>query len=193
MLILGRYLLVFFAVPSVAQAESGPPKWLVGKSIIIRYTETRSFDPVKTGFGTANEDTLDSRTNIYISDRSRIFAIGQNNIVVFTLKGQPTRSVSRIKSPDSTSQGSDWRFEGDTLYGFSSLGNSQYVSVKRIAVNFNPGSQTCTATIGYARPSGSKDNIAQGWWRGEFYYLRGHTLTSSSCEVKFGNIFDSAQ
>jgi hypothetical protein len=193
MLIPGRYLIVFLAAPGVAEADSQPPKWLLGKSVILQYTETRSLDPVEIGLGAAHDDTVDSRTKIYISDRARIFAVRQSNIVAFTLKGQPSRSFSRIKSPDVKSQGSDWRFEGDTLYGFAAQGKTQTASVKRIAVSLNQETRTCTVTIGYARPNGYKENIAQGWWRGELYYIRDYKLTSSSCEVKTGNVFNGEQ
>jgi hypothetical protein len=183
-------LIILGLAPSVVEAESGPPKWLLGRSIIIKYTETRSFEAVELGQGKAHDDTVDSRTTIYISNRARIFAIGQRNITAFTLKGQPSRSFNLIKSPDMKSQGGDWRFEGSTLYGFSTLGRAQAASVKRIAVRFNPDTQTCTATIGYARPNGYKEIITEGWWRGELYYLRHYDVTSSSCEVKTGNIFN---
>jgi hypothetical protein len=193
MLILGRYLIVFLAAPCVAEANSQPPNWLLGKSVILQYTETRSLDPVEIGLGAAHDDHVESRTKIYISDRARLFAVRQSNVVAFTLKDQPSRSSIRIKSPDVKSEGNDWRFEGDTLYGFIVQGKTQVASVKRIAVSFNRETQTCTPTIGYARPNGSKENITQGWWRGELYYIRSYALTSSSCEIRPGNIFNGAQ
>jgi hypothetical protein len=186
-------LVILNFAASVAEASNGPPKRLLSKSVILKYTETRSFEPIESGQGKAHDDTVDSRTYIYISDRARIFALGQRNIIAFTLKGQPSRSFNLVKSPDMKSQGGDWRFEGNTLYGFSTLGRAQSASVKRIAVRFNPDTQTCTATIGYARPNGYKEIITEGWRRGELYYLRHYDVTSSSCEVKSGNIFNGAQ
>jgi hypothetical protein len=186
-------LIILSLAPSVAKADSSPPKWLLGKSVILQYTETRSFEPVELGQGKAHDDMVDSRTIIYISDRARIFALGQRNITAFTLKCQPSRSFNLIKGPDMKSQGGDWRFEGNMLYGFSTLGRAQAASVKCIAVRFNPGTQSCTATIGYAHPNGYKEIITQGWWHGELYYLRHYDVTSSSCEVKTGNIFNGAQ
>ena len=192
MLIQGRFLIVFFLAPGVADLSSGPSNWLLGKSIILQYTEARSFEPIQLGQGVAHDDTVDSRTSIYISDRARIFALGQRKISAFTVKGQPSRSFSLIKSPDKKSEGSDWRFEGNTLYGFYTLGKDQAASVKRMAVHFSLDTQTCVVTIAYARPEGSEEIIVQGWHQ-EFYYLRHYELTSSSCEVKIGNIFNRVQ
>ena len=36
-----------------------------------------------------------------------------------------------------------------------------------------------------------KPCLLQGW-SGDYYYLRRHELTSSTCELKAGNAFDSA-
>jgi hypothetical protein len=178
---------IFFSMPGLADADNSPPEWL-GRSILLRYNEVRTFEPVKIGNGRTHADTVNQQAVIYISDRGRIFAQAQRNIIA---EGRYSRSFNMVKSPDSTTQGSDWRFEGENLYGFTKLGEEQGGSVRRVAVRFSRDSQTCMMTIGYARARGAETIIVQGW-HGEYYYLRHHELTSSSCELKAGNVFDNA-
>ena len=178
-------LILFFALPGSAEAENGAPKWLLGRSVVLQYTEARSFEPVEPGSGRPHDDTVDFRTIIYISSRGRIFA--QSQSAVTTAYG--SRSYNLIKSPDAATQGSDWRFEGETLLGLNKMGDD--ASVERVGVRFDHYSQTCTMTLAYARAKGSEGMVLPGW-HGEHYYLRRHQLTSSVCELKAGNAFDTA-
>ena len=98
---------------------------------------------------------------------------------------------SLTKSPDITSPNSDWRFDGETLLGLTKHGEDRSSTVKRVAVRFRRNSQICTISVTYARPQGSGSVLMQGW-SGDYYYLRRHELTSSTCELKAGNAFDSA-
>jgi hypothetical protein len=180
-------LILFFALPSSAEAENDAPKWLLGKSVVLQYTEARSFEPAEPGRGWTHEDTVDSRAIVYISDRGRIFAQAQRTVA--TARGN--RSFSLTKSPDITSPASDWRFDGETLLGLTKHGEDRSSTVKRVAVRFRPDSQICTILVTYARPQGSGTVLMEGW-SGDYYYLRRYELTSSTCEVKAGNAFDSA-
>lgn len=179
--------ILFFALPSSADAENGPPNWLLGKSVVLQYTEARSFQPVEPGRGWTHEDTVDSRAIVYISDRGRIFVQAQRTVA--TARGN--RSFSLTKSPDITSPDSDWSFEGEALFGLTKHGQDRSSAVKRVAVRFRRDSQICTISVTYARPQGSGSVLMQGW-SGDYYYLRRHELTSSTCELKAGNAFDSA-
>jgi hypothetical protein len=77
----------------VAGAGDGTPKWLLEKSIKLQYRETREFERV--GFGWAHKDTVDSRTEIYISSQGRIFARTQE---VVDPRGQ-AQSYARLRVP----------------------------------------------------------------------------------------------
>jgi hypothetical protein len=180
--------MIFFSTAGLAEADSSPPKWLLGKSILLLYNEARTFEPVKVGNGHTHDDTVNHQAFIYISDRGRIFARAQRNVIA---EGRYSRSFNLIKGPDLTTQGSDWRFDGENLYGFTKLGEERSSSVRRVAVRFSRDSQTCTMTIGYARAPGTEVTIVEGW-HGEQYYLRHHELTSFSCELKAGNVFDNS-
>ncbi len=172
---------------NTARSENGPPSWLLGKSVVLQYTEARSFEPVEPGLGRAHDDTVEFEATIYISDRGRIFAKVQR-----TVHSISSRSFDLLKSPDQTSEGSDWIFEGELLLGLNKFGAAQNAAVKRVEVRFNVHSQSCAMTLAYARPEGSDAKIFDGW-HGERYYLRRYRLTSSACEVKAGNVFDGAQ
>jgi hypothetical protein len=180
-------LISFFALPGSAEAENGAPKWLLGKSVVLQYTEARSFEPVEPGRGWTHEDTVDSRAIVYISDRGRIFAQAQRTVA--TARGN--RSFNLTKSPDMASPDSDWRFDGETLIGLTKHGEERSSTVKRVAVQFRRDSQICSIAVTYARPQGSETVLMEGW-SGDYYYLRRHELTSSTCELKTGNAFDSA-
>lgn len=52
-------LILFFALPGSAEAENGAPKWLLGRSVVLQYTEARSFEPVEPGSGRPHDDTVD--------------------------------------------------------------------------------------------------------------------------------------
>jgi len=182
-------LILLFAAPGGADADSGPPQWLLGKSIILNYREVRSFEPTETGHGLAHDDMAEVQTLIYISDRGRIFAQAKSTV---NAGRNGSRSSNRIKSPGSTSEGYDWRFEGETLYGFAKQGEERSGSVKRVTVRFSRDSQSCAMTLAYARVRGSGAAIVRGWY-GEDYFLRRDELTSSTCELKAGNVFEGAR
>ena len=132
-----------------------------GEIDLLRYSEVRTFEPVQIGNGRTRDATVNHQAVIYISDRGRIFAQAQRNIIA---EGRYNRSFNMIKSP-----GLDKHKVRLAVRGRKSLRIHQTRGKARwrgVAVRFSRDSQTCTVTIGYARARGSETIIVQGWaWR----------------------------
>lgn len=173
---------------SVAALPSSAPAWLRGQSIALNYTEDRDFEPVEGGSGRAHSDTVTSHTDVYISEQGRIFAKARRNVSVGGRKHTLSKQFDITNGPDVASSDSDWKFEGDALYGLLKLGAGAMGGVKRITVTFDRSAQNCSVSVAYARASGASQMIITGWSHDD-YYLRRDEVKSADCSLSAGNVF----
>ena len=173
---------------SAAALPSSAPAWLRGQSIVLNYFEERDFEPVEGGTGRAHADTVTSHADVYISEQGRIFAKAQRNVSAEGRRRTLTKQFDVANGPDVASSGSDWKFEGDALYGILKLGAGATGGVKRITVRFDRGAQNCSVSVAYARASGASQMIVTGWSHDD-YYLRRDEVKSAECSLSAGNVF----
>jgi hypothetical protein len=183
-----------FAASTAAFAADRPPRWLLGTFISLQYRESRSFEPVEAGNGRAHDDVLDARTEVRVNERGGIIARTRTNVSALDQKGgaAETRSFDWAVSLDSATDRTNWRFQGDMLYGFEKLGTEQNAAVKRIVVRFDRNAKTCVVTLNYARPAGAAGLVVAGW-HDDAYYLRRFAFSDSRCELKSGDASEGAR
>jgi hypothetical protein len=182
------------AATAAAVAADGPPQWLLGTSIFLQYRESRSFEPVETSNGRAHDDILDARTDVRVNERGGIAARTRTNVSALDPKGgaPEIRSFDWAVNLDAATDRTNWRFQGDTLYGFEKLGTEQNAAVKRIVVRFDRSARSCVVTLNYARPAGAGGLVVSGWHNDE-YYLRRFAFSDSRCELKSGDASQGAR
>jgi hypothetical protein len=160
--------------PGAAVAAAAPAQ-LLNKTIVISWSRNVT---EKRGNGTIINIHRDDTRQIYVSTAGRLFIRRTGQV----------RGLQRTKDvePDvkTTPEGSrDMRFDGNRLV----LTSSQYSGATQLTIEFGPGFSTCTMKV-----VSGKEGGAPIVWRGLdgiSYEVISNTVTSSSCEVREGNLF----
>lgn len=152
-----------------AEAADAPPA-LRNKSISIAYIVTVN---AVSDRGTTSKPRNVSQT-IYISTQGRVFLkrSGSHGPVSTTHQGAPEQTAGHF------------RFEGNRLIGTRALigGAAQMV------VSFDPGYQSCTASVHFGRESGKP--FQYRGLRGELFTATGvPTASTPTCSIREGNAF----
>jgi hypothetical protein len=161
-------------IPGAAVAAAAPAQ-LLNKTIVISWGRNVT---EKRGDGTIINIHRDDTRQIYVSTVGRLFirATGQ------TRRLQRTRDVE--PDANTTPEGRrDMRFEGNRLV----LTRAHYSGASQLTIDFGPGFTTCTMKV-----ISGKEGGAPIVWRGldgTPYEVISNTVTSSSCEIRDGNLF----
>ena len=154
-------------------AEAEPPAQLLGKSVVIDWTDTRSQrDGDNPEYHTVNgSHTL----SVYISTAGRTFIRQINR----TRAGSGRRDQAPGQNGSRTAV-----FEGQTMTVFGqSRGGAQ-----RTVVHFEGGFAGCRATTGLGFQSG-QTSVTVSPITGRRVEMRSLAVTSVSCSVQSGNVF----
>jgi hypothetical protein len=151
------------------------PAQLLNKTIVISWgrdvTEKRQD-------GTIINIHRDDTRKIYVSTAGRLFIRSTAQV----RRLQRTKDVEPGTS--TTPEGQlDMRFEGNRLV----MTRAHYSGASQLTIDFGPGFTTCMMTI-----VNGKERGAPIVWRGldgGSYEVISNTVTSSSCEIRDGNLF----
>ena len=158
---------------SANAVQAGPPQQLLGKSVVIDWTDTRSQrDGDNPQYHTVNgSHTL----SVYISIAGRTFIRQVNR----TRAGSGGRDQAPGQDGSRTTA-----FEGQSMTVFGQFrGGAQ-----RTVVHFDNGFSGCSATTGLGFQSG-QTSVSVSPITGRRVEMRSLTVTGVSCSVRNGNVF----
>ena len=162
---------VFLLGTGVAQA--GPPQQLLGKSVVVTWTDTRS---QRDGDNPDYHTVSGSHTlSIYVSTAGRLFSRQINT----TRAG----SGGRERAPGERNPGSI-TFGGQTMTVFSQT----HGGTQRTVVHFDNGFAGCSATTGLGFEHG-QTSVSISPITHRRVEMRSSTVTSVGCSVRNGNVF----
>jgi hypothetical protein len=156
-------------------AAAAPPQ-LFHKTIVVSWS--REVIEQGTDGSIRNISRNDTR-QFYVSTAGRVF---------MRFSAQTSRRSSThdyAPGDDTTLQGrQESHFEGNRLIFIA----THISGAHRITINFDPGFTGCAATFMYGKERGAP--IVWRGINGETYKVISNTVTSSSCEIKAGNLFE---
>jgi len=161
---------VLAGAPCAAEAADAPAA-LRNKSISIAYVVTVN---AVSDRGTTSKPRNVSQT-IYISTQGRVFLKreGWHGPASTTHQGAPEQTAGHF------------RFEGNHLIGTRTLIGG---AAAQMVVSFDPGFQSCTASVHFGRKSGKP--FQYRGLRGELFTATGvPTASTPTCSVREGNAF----
>jgi hypothetical protein len=168
-------LLALCALLAAAPAQAAPAQ-LLGKSVVISFTENRV--QRMSDWADFRPMTIRGDVSVYISSAGRPFA----RLRMIAPRGQ-TGTAERVgnQARGATS------FKGNTM---TSVGIGGGGDARRTVVTFSAGFTSCEATMVRAKPAGQSMIRAKSLIRpGISNEIRSIEITGISCRVVDGNVF----
>src|SRR5262245_43263030 len=175
-----RSLLCFTLLLAGTASAAGAPAALQGKSVIVTWSEARTQRAV--GEPGMRSVTVTAQLSAYVSTAGRVFARMFRTAAGTRL----SRSGSREAAPGGSLTGGAGRtsFQGQQL-----IIDSRYESgARRIAVTFNAGFTTCSASIIQGKESG-RPMVMTSTITGRRLEVQSIQVMSSNCRIQDGNVF----
>ncbi len=159
---------------SVETAAAAPAP-LINKTIILSWT--REVSEKRADGMIINVRRNDTR-QIYVSTAGRLFIRSSGQV------NRLSRTRDVVPGDNSTPEGPrDAHFEGNRLV----LTRAHYSGATRVTIDFDPGFTTCAMKFVAGKEGGAP--IVWRGLNGATYELISNTVTSSSCEIRDGNLF----
>ena len=166
---------------SASLADAEVPTPLRERSVLLNWTEERSFDPVN-GQGIEHQDVVEGNAIIYLGALGHIFS----RIRSLVSPSQDGHSLGQATSSNEIVSGATkdaiWQIAGHSLEGSIKFKGG----VERISVSLDNEFRSCKMTIQYRKPSDSTRVIMEGW-RNDLYYLTASALKLTTCSIRQGN------
>jgi hypothetical protein len=167
-----------FCLIAPAAAEQFP-RALVGKSIILEWTDNRT---MKDNYGNFYYPTLSFSIQIYIGLQGHVFStfhrVNQN-------RPSHVQDSSEVGGPAGNVL--HWRFQNGSL----SAVQLYRQGAREIAVRFQDSFQKCTLDVRLGKAPGTTAILMNGLVSSREYELVDLKITSARCNVKRGNIFET--
>jgi hypothetical protein len=162
-------------IPAVAVAAAAPAQ-LLNKTIVISWSRDVT---EKRGDGTIINIHRNDTRQIYVSTAGRLFIRRTAQI----------RQLQRTKDVEpgttTTPEGQvDMRFQGNRLV----LTRTHYSGATQLTIDFDPGFTTCTMKVVSGKEAAGAPIVWRGM-NGRPFEVISNTVTSSSCEIRDGNLF----
>ena len=169
-----RAMLCATALASMAGAAAAAPAGLIGKSVVMSWTETRVQRPA----GEVNWRSVNvSHTlSVYISSAGRVFS-----------KFSATTRRGTGDNEQVSGQGGNRvpSFSGNTM----TIVAAQQGIARHIAAEFSGDFSTCTASVIRGKESGAASGFAKSVITGQRIEIQSVTTSGASCSVRAGNVF----
>ena len=167
------YVLAELASPAVA----APAPDIVGKSILVSWTENRQ----ELIDGRPASATVGLDLRIYISSAGRPFtrlttAAGRSSAINEQVGGSGTAATGGMQAV---------RVDGHTLVFQSIMGNY----ARNLRVELAPGGSSCAAQMSVGKERGSAPKAFRGAATGRIVEIHAVTVGGVSCTVHQGNVF----
>ena len=169
---------ILFVLLSNDIARAAAPSQLLGKSIIVSWTETRmqKWPGEKNTYSTVRAGEL----RIYVSSAGKIFnrlsmrGRGPGGSSDQVAGGGPDKYENRIVSFQGRSMTQATPMEG---------------GVRRVAADFNDNFSGCTAQVLTGMEAGAKKIVMKSVGSGLPFEIHSIQTSSASCSVQDGNVF----
>jgi hypothetical protein len=168
---------------------SAAPAQLLNKTVVISWSRDITQKKMDgTVFNTRRDDTR----QIYVSTAGRVFmrsisrAWGNSSDRQRTGSGGLQRANDIAPGDTKTPEGVqplDVHFEGNSLV----MNRAHYSGASQLRIDFDSGFTTCTMKALSGKAGGAP--IVWKGLNGETYEVISNTVTSSSCEIRGGNLF----
>lgn len=171
-------LLAVIVTSTAALAQNAPPE-LRNKSVVVSWTENRSFR--KASEQAFHDQALPRSMSVYISSAGRPFTR------MATSPGRRAGSVDFV----GASGASNARGVRVTSFGSHSMSftSSMTGGARQITVQFVGGNSSCTANVVMAKQAGGDIIRSKSYVTGEQLEIRSVTASGASCSIRDGNVF----
>jgi hypothetical protein len=170
-------LLAAISSSAPALAQSAPP-YLRNKSIVVSWTENRSFR--KASEQAFHDQTLPRSMSVFISSVGRPFTR-------MATSSRQAGNVDYVGASGASNSG------GVRVTSFGaqsmSLTSSMTGGARQITVQFAEGYSSCTANVVMAKQTGSDVIRSKSYATGEQLEIRSVTASNAGCLVRDGNVF----
>ena len=158
-------------------AQAATPKQLYGKSVVIRWTETR----VQRLVGQDNFRTfsIGIELSVYISTAGRVFTRLQ------ATSGRGTGSKDEVAGQQANRRIPS--FSGHSMQIMQSFSGTGLA--RRTSVNFDDAFTSCAAEVILAKQNGEASGYMKGVVDGQMQEIRSATTSGTSCSVRDSNVF----
>ena len=175
--------------PSLSQAGEAPPRQLYGKSVVLTWDTSVSFQ--YTGLGEPiRKAVLQNAMSIYVSSMGRVFRKTSN--IVRTPKGEFARGASRAPDGKVIKSGSTYEheidFEGQKLF----LTMKSESGARQVAVDFANDFGGCTLHVLYGKEENAPGIVIRAP-SGRLTMMDSASSKNEACSVKDGNVFESEE
>ena len=169
-----RTVLIVAAMASAAGTATAAPAGLMGKSVIVSWSETRQQRPV----GEVNWRSVNAShtLSVYVSSAGRVFS----KFSATTRRG--TGSNEQVSGEGGNRVPS---FSGNSM----TIMAMQQGMARSISVEFGGDFSSCTASVIRGKESGAATGFAKSVITGQRIEIQSVTTGSASCSVKTGNVF----
>ena len=172
-------LLAATATSAAALAQNAPPE-LRNKSVVVSWTESRSFRVV--GHQAFHDQNLPRSMSVYISSVGRPFTR------MAAMPGRRTGTAEYVGASGASNAG------GSRVTAFGRRSMSLTTSMtsgggRRITVQFAEGFSSCTANVITAKQVGSEVIRSKSYATGAPLEIRSVTASGASCSIRDGNVF----
>jgi hypothetical protein len=166
--------LVAVLVSAAANTAGAAPAGLLGKSVVVSWSETR----VQRFVGEANWRSVNAshELSVYISSAGRVFS----KFSATTRRG--TGANEQVSGAGGNRVPS---FSGNSM----TIVQAQQGTARRIAVEFDGGFSSCTASVIRGKESGAGSGYAKSVITGQRIEIQSASAGSASCSVRAGNVF----
>jgi hypothetical protein len=154
------------------------PSALRGKSLAVAWTDDRM---IKDPSGAERQVTQKSAINIYVSDVGRVFSR-------FDRSTGPRRDATSISQVSGVgAKDLHWHFDGNNLIADWPFTKG----ARRVVIGFGDGFNSCSTNVIHGKAAGSNAITYKGSNDGVIYEIISIRVTSTSCALRPGNVFES--
>lgn len=164
-----------------ASVEAAPPPQLLGKSVVVTWSESRiqrsenhpNFRPVSASH----------KLSPYIGSSGRVFSRQTNT----TRSGSAsTEQVQGQSGANTNSQTRVPTFSGRSMTVFAPF---QQGGMRHLLIDFDGNWGSCTAKVSYAKQVGARTSIAWSPISKKMVEIQSITTSGETCSVQSGNVF----
>jgi hypothetical protein len=173
--------------PSLSQAGEAPPRQLYGKSVVLTWDTSVSFQYPGPG-EPIRKAVLQNAMSIYVSSVGRVFRKTGN--IVRTPTGEFARGASRAPDGQVIKSGSTYKheinFEGQKLF----LTMKSESGARQVAVDFADDFGSCTLHVLYGKEENTPGIVIRAP-SGRLTIMHSASSKDEACSIKEGNVFEN--
>ena len=176
--------IVFMSLSTVVCAAQQIPAALLGKSVVVNWTDIRVEREVSAA-GTTQSPS-DFTISIYVSSQGHIFSLYDRRHSQKDQSANIDRQVGSVGSiiADSRRLALSWQFENGNLSA-----DQQFIQgARRVSIDFDSSYKRCAVKVIYGKGAGNENIRYLSRESGRELELLESRITSTKCRVLHGNV-----